>query len=117
MIELFDTALPLIHQGGLSGLWDTIRTDWLGPIVLAAIAIFAIIFIKDRAWLKLIGFVGIAAIVSVLVFAGENLFGESGNLKGVAEGFATDIENTIVVDNAPALGSESVLVLEDNTTR
>lgn len=77
---------------GLSGLQDTIISDWLGPVFIVAVAAFAIVFIKDRAWMKLIGFVGIAAIVGVLIFAGEAFFGEDGSLKGVAETAGKDID-------------------------
>lgn len=85
-----------IHAAGISGLWDTILTNWITPIYLAAVAVFAIIFLKDRAWMKLIGFVGIAAVVGVLVFAGKSLFGgKDASLTKVATDAAQEI-NTIV---------------------
>lgn len=90
-MELFNGVYELAASGGLGGLWDTIRTNWLGPIFFAAVAIFAIIFIKDRAWMKLIAFVGIAAVVGVLIFAGEDMFGDSGTLSGTAENLAGQI--------------------------
>lgn len=72
-------------MAGLGNLQDTIINDWLGPIFIVGVAAFALIFIKDRAWMKLLGFVGIAAIVGVLIFAGDAFFGENGTLTGVAE--------------------------------
>lgn len=81
----------VIPAAGLSELWTTILQGWIGPIFLAAIAVFAIVFLKDRAWMKLISFVGIAAIVAVLIYAGPALFGDGGTFQGVAEDAATQI--------------------------
>lgn len=80
---------------GLSDVWDTVRSNWLGPLFLGAVAFFALVFIKDKAFLKLLGFIGIAAIVGLLIFGGDTLFGDGGNqdgaLTGVADDFAQDI--------------------------
>lgn len=83
-----------IYGTGLSALKDTVLNNWIQPIYLVAIAAFAIIFIKDRAWMKLIGFLGIAAVLAIPVFMGETFFGSDGKLSGVAEGAANQI-NTI----------------------
>lgn len=78
--------------GGLTDLKDTILDEWLGPLFIVGVAAFALVFIKDRAWMKLIGFVGIAAVVGVLVFAGDSLFGnEDSGLTGVAKGAANEV--------------------------
>lgn len=77
MNEFLHEALPLMSQASLENLWDSIRVNWLGPIFLVAVSVFALIFIKDREWSKLIGFVGIAAILAVLIFASDTLFGTS----------------------------------------
>lgn len=89
MIETF--AAILIPAAGLSELWTTILQGWIGPIFLAAIAVFAIVFLKDRAWMKLISFVGIAAVVAVLIYAGPVLFGDGGTFQSVAEDAATQV--------------------------
>lgn len=81
----------LYMAAGLADLWDNVLSNWIGPLFLAAVAVFALVFIKDRAWMKLIGFVGIAAIVGLLVWGGDALFGESGSLKNVAQGLSEDI--------------------------
>lgn len=81
----------VIPAAGLSELWTTILQGWVGPIFLAAIAIFAIVFLKDRAWMKLISFVGIAAVVAVLIYAGPVLFGDGGTFQSVAENAATQV--------------------------
>lgn len=84
------------HAAGIDGLWNNILANWITPIYLAAVAVFAFIFLKDRAWMKLIGFVGIAAVVGVLVFAGKALFGgENATLTKTATDAAKQI-NTVV---------------------
>lgn len=84
-----------IPAAGLNDLWTNILTNWLTPIYLAAVAIFAIVFLKDRAWMKLVAFVGIAAVVGVLIFAGKELFGSKDTgLTGVANKASKDI-NTV----------------------
>lgn len=86
-----------IVMQGLSGLWNTVLTNWITPLYIAAVAVFAIVFIKDRAWMKLISFVGIAAVVGVLVLAGKEIFGTKGSgLTGVAQKQAGQI-NSIVL--------------------
>ena len=84
-----------VYGAGLTGLWDNILSNWITPLYLAAVAVFALVFLKDRAWMKLIGFVGIAAVVGVLVFAGGDLFGgKDKGLTKVAKGVAEDV-NTV----------------------
>jgi len=91
-----------MHAAGLTDLWGKVLKNWITPLYIAAVAVFAIIFLKDRAWMKLIGFVGIAAVVGVLVFAGSEIFGQKNKgLTGVAKKAATEI-NTV---NGPSLAS------------
>ncbi len=82
----------VIFASGLQTLWNNVLSGWIGPIFFAAVAIFAIIFIKDQAWRKLIGFIGIAAIVGVLIFAGPALFGQNSGLTQVAQDVASDVK-------------------------
>jgi hypothetical protein len=93
-----DLLVSLPASGdGLNTLWIDILNNWVKPIFLAAVAVFAVIFIKDRAWMKLIAFVGIAAVVGVLVFAGEYFFGSAdAGLTKVASNLADQV-NTIVL--------------------
>ncbi len=91
LITDFLVAIPA-SGGGLTSLWSDVLANWIRPIFLAAVAVFAIIFIKDRAWMKLIAFVGIAAVVGVLIFAGDFFFGSAdGGLTGVAKNAAETI--------------------------
>lgn len=91
-MELINELIPFVGNG-LQGLWDTVLSDWVGPIFIAAVAVFAIMFVKDRAWMKLIGFIGIAAIVGVLVFGGSALFGSDGSLTNVSTDLIDQVGN------------------------
>lgn len=75
----------------MNALTQEIIQNWIGPLVLAGIAVFAIIFLKDRAWMKLISFVGIAAVVALLVYGGPALFGSNGSLTGTATDLAQQV--------------------------
>lgn len=85
--------MDIILASGLGGLKDTIINNWLGPIFILGVAAFALVFIKDRAWMKLIGFVGIAAVVGVLIFAGDSFFGDGGTFTGVAKDAGKQVGN------------------------
>jgi len=98
-MELLNNLVEIEAAGsGLTNLWNTVLKSWITPLFIAAVAVFAIMFIKDRAWMKLIGFVGIAAVVGVLVFAGGELFGsKDAGLTKVAKNAAKQI-NTVAPD-------------------
>ena len=83
--------LNLVNAVALSSLYNTVIQQWVGPLVLAGIAVFAVIFLKDRAWMKLVSFVGIAAVVALLVYGGPILFGSGGTLTNTAKGIATEV--------------------------
>lgn len=110
LLDMISTGFVSIPGAGLQELWDNVLSGWITPIYIAAVAVFALIFLKDRAWMKLIGFVGIAAVVGVLVFAGGDLFGskDSGLTK-----VGVDVANEINTVNGPALvGSGSFADLQ-----
>ena len=79
MLGLLQTVLVLV-PGALGELVSTFISDWLGPIFLAAVAIFSIKFIKERQFMQLLIFVIIAAIVGLLVYNAESLFGAAGTI-------------------------------------
>lgn len=85
----------VIHAQGLSGFTTTVIDNWLGPVFILGIAAFAIMFIKNRQWTQLISFVGIAAVVGVLIFAGASFFGKDGNLTTAAEDVGRSVNGTI----------------------
>lgn len=69
----------------LSDLWDTLVEDWVGPAYVIVVAFLAFPFLKNRAWLQLLAFVAMAAVVGLLIFAGDSLFGsEDATVTGIA---------------------------------
>lgn len=103
-------GVEVLANTGLRGLWNTVLTDWITPLFIAMIAVFALFFIKDRAWMKLIGFVGIAAVVGVLVFAGADLFGgKDKGLTKVARNAANDIQTINTSDTVLGFADETNL--------
>lgn len=95
-------------NAGLGTFGNQIIFNWIAPVFLVGVAAFAIVFIKDRAWMKLLTFVGIASIVGVLIFAGSSFFGQRGILTNAARQQASELEkggdhtrvggNTIILD-------------------
>lgn len=68
------------ENGGLGELKNNLIKDWIGPIYLLVVAVVGILIAKEREFRKLAAFLGIAALVGVLVFAGNQLFGNKGAL-------------------------------------
>lgn len=81
----------LIFAAGLGDLKTDLMDDWLAPLFIIVVAVFSIVFLKDRAWMKLLGFVGIAAVVGMLMFGSETLFGKDGAATTLATNTASDI--------------------------
>ncbi len=85
--------LGLVNAVALQALSNTIITQWIGPLVIFGIAAFALFFLKDRAWMKVISFAGIAAVVALLVYGGAALFGENGSLTKTAQSVAKQVDS------------------------
>lgn len=85
----------LVLGAGLSELYSTLVNDWLGPAYLITLAVFAIMFLKDREFRKLLSYVAIATIVAVLIFAGNALFGSNGSITRAAKNTATKVSNIV----------------------
>ena len=85
MLELFYTPefSNLVLGAGLNDLWKSVRDNWIQPVFLAAVAVGAFMFIKSQQITKLIMFLVVAAIVGVLIFFGDKLFGSDGALKNM----------------------------------
>lgn len=97
---LLTAGLVEAPAAGLVDLWNNVLRYWITPIYVAAVAVFALVFMKNRSWTQIIGFVGIAAIVGVLIFAGGDLFGgKDKGITGAANKVAKDI-NTVVAPDA-----------------
>lgn len=82
---------------GLTGVRDVLVNDWVGPGYVIAIGIVSLLFIKDRAWMKLFSFLGIAAVVAIPIFLGDQLFSESGGVVSSGKRIADQINTVDVV--------------------
>lgn len=89
MLDLLN--LMTLIPGDFSGAFEKLKSGYLGPLFFIAIAVFALVFIKDRAWIKLVSFVGIAAIVSLFIFNSEAIFGSGGAANDVANDVVTSV--------------------------
>lgn len=69
-----------IPFAGLQSLQNSLINDWIGPVFFIALAVGAIYFVVNREFRKLAVFAGIAVVVALFIFFGEDLFGARGNL-------------------------------------
>lgn len=95
MLNIMTNELVLL---GIRGLQKTVINDWIGPaffIILAAVAIMLVVGRKLREGL-ILGVV--AVLVGIYVFAGESLFGQSGNLTGAGQKIADKVNTVNTVD-------------------
>ena len=58
----------LLATDGLGALQKTLVSNWIGPAFFIIVAGIAIKFIVSRQFRELAGFLGIAAIVALLIF-------------------------------------------------
>lgn len=93
----------LVLDVGLSNLWDYLLKNWITYAYIGAVAFFAFTFFKDRAWSKLIGFVGIAAIIGVLIFGGKTLFAGTDGNGGTLTNVGKDAAGKIKVNSADTI--------------
>lgn len=73
---------------GLGKLQTSFVKNWIGPAFLIVVAFFAIKFIISRQFRELAGFLGIAAVVALLIFNSSDLFGSGGVFTGIAKSFS-----------------------------
>lgn len=85
----------LVMNAGLSGLMETLKNNWIGPVFFIIVAGVSITFLLQREIRKLLVFVVIAALVGVLIYFGADLFGQNGSLSNFAKKEASSI-NTIL---------------------
>lgn len=84
----------LIMILGLGTLQNDLISNWIGPAFFIVVAGFAIKFIISRQFRELASFLGIAAVVALLVFGGDFLFGkDSGIFYKIAKGFSNQLES------------------------
>lgn len=77
-----------LADAGLGSLQQTLISNWIGPAFFIVVAGFAIKFIISRQFRELAGFLGIAAVVALLVFNADGLFGTGGIFYKIAKAFS-----------------------------
>lgn len=80
-------------DAGLGTLQANLVSNWIGPILFIVVAGISIKFIISRQFRELAGFLGIAAVVGLLVFNAGGLFGANGVFSGIAEGFSSKFKD------------------------
>lgn len=91
-----DIALTLLgSSGGINKLQGMLISDWIGPAFLLVVAALSIKFVVQRQFRELATFLVIAAIVAVLIFAGEQVFGSGGWFTNLGKSAAELIGNFI----------------------
>lgn len=94
-MEFLNTIVSMPGAGFVE-TWDNVLKYWVTPIYLAFVAFMAFKYLKNESIMKLITFVGIAAVVGVLIFAGADLFGSKDKgLTGAANEVAKNV-NTVI---------------------
>lgn len=88
-----DLLMLIMGTAGLGTLQDTLVSNWIGPAFFIVIAGFAIKFILSRQFRELAGFLLIAAVVALLVFNADGLFGENGVFYKIADAFSGSLSN------------------------
>lgn len=87
------TGFEFATLAGLSGLSDYLLNNWLAPLYFIALAVFAIVFLRNTSWTKIVSFIGVAAVVGVLMFAGPVIFGKDGNITKEATQISKKVGN------------------------
>lgn len=80
-----------IPFAGLQSLQNSLINDWIGPVFFIALAVGAIYFVVNREFRKLAVFAGIAVVVALFIFFGEDLFGQNGQISGVGRRVVSDV--------------------------
>ena len=83
-----NSLIMVVANNGLAGVQDNLVSNWVGPAFLIVVAVIAVKFVVSRQFRELAGFLAIAAIVALLVFNADSLFGSEGIFKGIADSFA-----------------------------
>lgn len=83
--------LAASNIGGIGRLQTDIVSNWIGPAFLMAIGGISIKFVISRQFRELAGFLGIAAVVALLVFAPSTIFGPTGIFTKIAKAMSGSI--------------------------
>ena len=77
--------MNLFFAEGLMTLYEKFVENWLGPIYLITVAIFSVVFLKDRKFRELFSFIAIATIVAVLIFFTKEFFSKQGKITSAVQ--------------------------------
>ena len=83
----------LLANAGLGELQRTLVSNWIGPAFFIIVAGVAIKFIVSRQFRELAGFLGIAAVVALLIFNAGGLFGTDGIFYSIANSFSKSLKD------------------------
>lgn len=92
MLDLLAFADPVSIQAGIKGILDNFRGGWIEPAFIFLIVAVGVTLGVKRQWIGLIVFILFAAILSVVIFFPELLFGGSGTLTDVGKGVGEGIQ-------------------------
>lgn len=98
----------MLGDAGLGTLQKSLVSNWIGPAFFIIVAGFAIKFIISRQFRELAGFLGIAAVVALLVFNANGLFGTGGVFYKIANGFSGKLS-----DGGGSSGSSGMIRILD----
>lgn len=85
MVTVFNTVNEFAAGGGLSALQSTLVRNWIGPILLIIVAIFAIKAAWQRELRQFVTLAIIFALAAVFIYFGDTFFGENGVITRVFE--------------------------------
>lgn len=95
MFQLMQLSNTLMLNEGLNGLTDNLRDNWVGPVFLLIVAGVSINFLIHREFRKLMVFAALAALIGMMIYFGNDVFGNNGSLSKFAQKEAVQI-NTIL---------------------
>ena len=78
----------LAADPGLQNVQTNLISNWIGPAFFIVVGALALKFIISRQFRELAGFLGIAAVVALIVFNTDRLFGQNGIFTKIADWLA-----------------------------
>lgn len=78
----------LAADPGLQNVQTNLISNWIGPAFFIVVGSLALKFIISRQFRELAGFLGIAAVVALIVFNTDRLFGQNGIFTKIADWLA-----------------------------
>lgn len=86
-----DLLMLIAGDPGLGQLQKSLVSNWFGPAFFIVVAGISIKFIISRQFRELAGFLGISAVVALLIFNATGLFGEGGIFYNIANSFSNSL--------------------------